>query len=142
MLSFCFGEQTITSCCKGIIRPTRFVLQNNIPAQTFSPLNISSTTLVAPNPFLMQTRLLAQAVEQSISLKRMTLGPLKKTTGRLDWTSVSLLFSSLSHHRCFLVVSDKFGGQNDCFDGLVSCSLGQLYIVVKDYGLWSQADLS
>lgn len=112
MLSFCFSEQTITSCCKGIICPTLFVLKNNIPAQTFSPWGISSTTQVDTNPFLMQTGPLTQEVEQSIPLKRMILGPLKRPWK--DWTGLSFHLSSylLAITAASRFVSDKCGGQN------------------------------
>lgn len=73
----------------------------------------------------------------------MTLGPLKKITGRLDChphSSSLLLLINCST----LLVNDKHGGQNDCFDGLRSYSLGQNVHkkrVVKDHGLWSHADM-
>lgn len=42
-------------CFKGIICPVPLVRKNNIHAQPFSPLGISSTTQVAPNTFFMHT---------------------------------------------------------------------------------------
>ena len=137
MLSFCFSEQVITSCCKGIICPTRFVLKNDIPAETLSPLGISFTTQVATNPFLMQTGQLAQEFEQCIPLKRMSLGSLEKTTGRLDWTVISVIFLSLSHHCRIPVVSDKCTSQNVFW----VAHWGNKYRVVKDCSFWSQRHL-
>lgn len=102
MLSFCFSEQIIPSCCKGVICPTRFVLKNDIPTETFYALSISTTIQEATNPFLMQTGPLAQEFEQCIPLKIMSLGSLEKTIGRLDchFTHLPFFKPSLLHPSC------------------------------------------